>query len=458
MRILDILNAPWAIIPNRLLEILELYSAHTRREKLDLKAWEAATGRPQGSQPDPYQVVNGVAILDVQGVLTKADSAWNRICGMTSTQGLRRDLQMALDDRSVRAILLRIDSPGGTVDGTQELADAVFAARTQKPIVAFADGCMCSAAYWVGAAASKIFIGSDTTMVGSIGVYTTHTDQSQAEAAAGLKVTVLKAGKFKAAGHPHGPLSEQDQALLTDQLDHICSIFVNEIAKFRGVSVETVLADMADARVFLGKQAIEAGLVDGVSTMDALIADLAAGQLGNTGAGAALEPNSQPHSQEAHMSITREQLSAQAPDLLKAIQEESKAEGLKEGSAKELSRVKGCLEAALPGYEDMALALALDGQTEPAAAAVKVNAALKADMNAAKANAEKSGPKPVPGNDDPTHAEGTNSGKANKEENDLQARWDNNPSIQNLYGTFEAYKAAMVAAEAAAKSGRIRTK
>ena len=468
MRILDILNAPWAIIPDRLLEIRELYFAHTRREKIDLKAWEASTGRPQGSQPDPYQVVNGVAILDIQGVMTKADSAWNRFCGMTSTQGLRRDLQLALDDRGVRAILLRVDSPGGAVDGTQELADAVFAARDQKPIAAFVDGCMCSAAFWVGAAASKIFIGSDTSSVGSIGVYTTHVDQSKAEADAGLKVTVIKAGKFKAAGHPHGPLSEQDQALITDQIDHIYSIFVNEVAKFRGVSVETVLADMADARVFLGKQAIEAGLVDGVSTMDALIADLAAGQLGKTGAGASLPsktPTATATSQEETMPIPREQLEAEAPELLKSILAEGNAQGLAqgktEGAASELARVKGCLAAGIPGYDKLALEAALDGKTQPNDAAASIIAAQKVDLSAAQKLAETGGPKPLPGAADPEAIEAETAKKAAEATKDggLKARWDSTPSVRSLYdGDFEAYVKANDAAATAAQNGRIHSK
>src|SRR5512133_954690 len=142
MRILDILSAPWALSEARLQEIRDLYYAHMRREKVDLKAWEAATGRPSGSERPPYQLQDGVAVIPIQGVITKMDSAWNRICGMTSSALAQQDLQAALQDPQVHSIVLWIDSPGGMVDGTQELAQAVFAARGQKPIVSLADGCM----------------------------------------------------------------------------------------------------------------------------------------------------------------------------------------------------------------------------------------------------------------------------------------------------------------------------
>ena len=386
MRILDLLLSPWAISPERLAEIHALVLAHRRGEKVDLKGWEAATGRPAGEVREPYQVVDGVAVIPIQGVLTKADSAWNRFCGMTSTGLLRSDLQTALLDPSVHSILLWIDSPGGQVDGTQELADAVFAARSVKPIVSLADGCMCSAAMWVGAAAEKVYITSDTTATGSIGVVTVHVDISRAEEQWGQKTTEITAGKYKRIASQYAPLSEEGRATIQAQLDHIYSIFVDSIATFRGVSPETALSQMADGRVFLGKQGIEAGLVDGVSSMSALIAQLNQERHGwKPGAGAASQtPTTH---QEDSMSITREQLQAQAPDLLNALLDEGRAQG----RADEHTRAKGCREAAVLGYEKLALELAFDGKTTPAEAAQKVNAAVDADLRAA---AEKSGKGP----------------------------------------------------------------
>lgn len=421
MRILDIINSMWAMDAGRLDELQGLYYAHTRHEKADLKAWEAITGRPQGSEREPYQLKDGVAVIPIQGVMTKVDSAWNRICGMTSTALVQQDLQAALDDPQVHSVLLWIDSPGGMVDGTQELADAVFAARSQKPILALGDGCMCSAAIWVGAAAEQVFITSDTTLVGSVGVVTSHTDISQQEAQAGRKTKVLTSGRFKAIDHQHAPLSQEGEAYIQARLDYLGSIFVDSIAKFRGVSVDTVLADMADGRVFLGQQAVEAGLVDGVSTMANLIAQLnqerttwSPSTPAAAGASSASSTTSTP---ENDMDITRDRLAAEAPELLTALQ----AEGEAKGSAAEMLRVKGCLDAGLPGYEAMAMAFALDGKTTPGEASLAIGAKHKADLQAAHAdavNADK-GAKPLPTAGDPEALDAAVAAKA-KEEKDTK--------------------------------------
>lgn len=400
MRILDLLLAPWAIQPDRLLEIHSLYRDHRQGGKIDLKAWEAATGRPAGADREPYQVLDGVAVIPIQGVMTKGESAWNRLCGMTSTATLRADLQTALQDPSVHSILLWIDSPGGMVDGTQELADAIFEARGHKPIVALADGCMCSAAAWVGAAASRVYITSDTTATGSIGVVTAHVDVSRAEEAYGIKTTELTAGRYKRIASQYAPLTDEGRATIQAQLDHIYSVFVNSIAKFRSVSVDTVLAQMADGRVFLGQQAIQVGLVDGVSTLTGLVAQLNQERRSlRPGAGAASLPST-PHATEETMAITREQLQAEAPDLLTALLEEGKAQG----RAEELARVQGCLDAAAPGYEKLALEKALDGQTEPGACAIAIVQAQKAD-HAKAAEAVNAGPDPVPVAPEPPEAQ-----------------------------------------------------
>ncbi len=383
MRILDILNAPWAMAASRVQDIRELYYAHTRREKVDLKAWEAATGRPAGVERSPYQLQDGVAIVAIEGVMTKVDSAWNRLCGMTSSQLAQQDLQTALDDPRVSSIILKIDSPGGMVDGTQELAQAVFAARQQKPIVALADGCMCSAAYWVGGAAEQVFITSDTTEVGSIGVVAAHRDVSGAEAQAGVKTTEITAGAYKRIASSFAPLTEDGRSVIKAQVDYIYSVFVDSVAQYRGVSVETVLTNMADGRVFLGRQAVEAGLVDGVSTLADLVKQLNQDRMtwspstpAAAGAPAGLPTT---ESQEIPMEITREKLAAESPELLQAIQAE--------GASAELARVQGCLAAATPGYEAMAKAAAFDGKTHPGELALAILAKQNADLAAAHVDA-----------------------------------------------------------------------
>lgn len=271
MRIIDVLTSPWAIVPAKLFEIQEIYSTHLRGDKIDIKAIEAQTGKPLKNKTEPYQVVNGTAIIPIQGVIAKKMNLFTQISGGVSTHLVGRDIKEALADDSIKSILLDIDSSGGTVDGVQELADIVFEGRGEKPIVAYSDGIIASAAYWIGSAADKIYISGDTIDIGSIGVVASHKEYSGYEKQIGVKTTEVYAGKYKRIASQYKPLSKEGKQSIQDQVDYLYSIFVDQVAKNRGVSSEKVLKDMADGKIYIGKQAITAGLVDGVSTLDRLI-------------------------------------------------------------------------------------------------------------------------------------------------------------------------------------------
>jgi capsid assembly protease len=372
MKLLDVITAPWAIEPAKLLEIQAIYATHLRGEKIDVAAVEARIGRSLANEPKPYQVVDGVAIVGLEGVIAKRANLFSQISGGTSSQIVAREVQAALADDAVHSIILAIDSPGGTVDGTQALAQIVRGGKASKPIVALADGTIASAAYWIGSAAEAIYITDGTTNVGSIGVIATHTEVSKAQAAAGVKTTEVVAGKFKNVASQFAPLTKEGRQAIQDAVDYTYSLFVADVAQHRGVSAEKVLNDMADGRVFMGQQAIDAGLVDGVSTLDALIARLSQerGKRSTSPrrAGAALQG---PTQGIATMPMTREELAAQAPDLLAAVL----AEGHAAGAAAECARIKDVEAQALPGHEALIAGLKFDGKTSGAEAAVAVLAA-----------------------------------------------------------------------------------
>ncbi|MCX7221183.1 MAG: S49 family peptidase, partial [Burkholderiales bacterium] len=274
MKLIDVLTAPWAIEPGKLLEIQSIYATHLRGDKIDVAAVEQRLGRPLANSAKAYDIVDGVAILPIEGVIAKKMNLFSQISGGTSSEMVKNDLSAALNDPAVHSIILSIDSPGGTVDGTQLLTDAIFSARSVKPIVSLASGTMASAAYWAGSAASKVYIADCTTSVGSIGIVTSHKDISAAESSKGITTTEISAGKFKRIASQYGPLSAEGRQSIQDQLDYTYSLFVSAVATNRGVSADTVLSDMADGRVFIGQQAIDAGLVDGVVTVEALVAQL----------------------------------------------------------------------------------------------------------------------------------------------------------------------------------------
>lgn len=271
MKILDVITSPWAIIPDKYSEIQEIYFTHLRGEKIDLKGIEARIGRPLKNEPKVLDVENGVAVIPIEGVIAKRMSMFMDISGGTSIQNMERDFIQAMNDPSVNSIILNIDSPGGTVDGTQGFASMVYQARGKKLIVAYTDGMMASAAYWIGSAADQIYISGDTTQVGSIGVVAAHIDRSKAQEQIGIKTTEIVAGKYKRIASSYAPLTEEGKAYLQDQVDHFYSVFVDEVAKNRNVNSEKVAKEMAEGKVFLGKQAVNAGLVDGVATLSELI-------------------------------------------------------------------------------------------------------------------------------------------------------------------------------------------
>ena len=273
MKPLDIMTGPWMITPEKLAELKAAFSAHMKDGKIKTKDLESrAPGTVEDFQGKwQYDILKGAAIIPIKGIISKNPTVFSFFFSGTSTKKVARLIEEALNNRDVTAIVLDIDSPGGTVDGTQELAEFIFDRRGQKPIVTFTDGMVASGAYYIGAAADKIFISGDMPPVGSIGVVTSHIDYSKMDERCGIKETEIYAGKYKRIASYVEPLSNEGREYLQDQVDYIYSIFVNDVAKYRNVSVDTVLKDMADGQIFIGRQALDAGLVDGVSTFDRLL-------------------------------------------------------------------------------------------------------------------------------------------------------------------------------------------
>lgn len=380
MKLIDVVTGPWAIQPDKLVEIQAIYATHLRGDKIDIEAVEKRLGRPLNNEPKGYQIIDGVAVIPVAGVLSKKANLFTQVSGMSSTEIIGRDIRQAAADGSVSGIVLSIDSPGGTVDGTQTLADIVAQARTEKPVVSIVDGAMCSAAYWIGSAAQEVLISSATDQVGSIGVVFAHKDISAAEAMQGVKTTEITAGKYKRVASQYAPLSETGRATMQETADYLYSLFVGAVAKARGVSEETVLQDMADGRVFIGQQAIDAGLVDGVSTLDGAIA-----RVKQLAAGAAVKPTLTPKAEGETMD--RESILASHPEI---------AEGFRaEGATAERERILGVEAQAMPGHETLIAGLKADGKTTPAEAAMQILAAEKTKLEAQASQLSADAPKPV---------------------------------------------------------------
>ena len=221
---------------------------------------------------NPIKVAGNVAILDLKGDLEKDDSFYSWLYGDTSLLAFQDRVREISGRADIKGVLMNVDSPGGDVFGTPESAALVHELAAKKPVVAFASGQVASAAYWIASAANKIVIGPNTE-AGSIGVVGIHVDQSGRDAMMGIKVTEISAGKYKRIASAHEPLSDSGEAYLKEQVNAHYTIFVDEVAKYRGKSQEAVLA-MADGKIYVGQQAVDVGMVDSVDSFDNTLTNL----------------------------------------------------------------------------------------------------------------------------------------------------------------------------------------
>lgn len=420
MKLMDIMTAPWAIAPEKLKEIRDVYVSHLKGDKIRLPDLQAIrrTGMEDIDLERGYRVENGVAIIEIRDVLSKGLTFFSYLFGGTSMREIGEAFDRAMEDPQVHAIILAIDSPGGTVDGTEELSGKIMSARGEKPIVAWADGMMASGAYWIGAAADQIFISGETATIGSIGVVATHVDVSKADERFGEYWTEITAGRYKRIASSHRPLSEEGRAYIQDQVDSLYSVFVKSVAAMRGRPVEEMLA-AADGQIFIGRKAIEAGLADGTSSLSDLVNQL-----------------------KEDWTMTKSEIREKYPEVYQAISEEGrlagvaegvekgKAEGITEGksigAAEERERIKSIEDMSVKGHEELVVKMKWDGAVTKEAAAVKILEAEKARQEAIAKALETTGPAPVAAAADPGKpaedtfeaavdrlmAEGMNRGKA----------------------------------------------
>jgi signal peptide peptidase SppA len=305
-----IFGEPLAIEPGKLDVIVSAIGPRLRGYYDD----DADSGDDAAPQPSTYQVTSdGIAQIDICGTLVSKSSGMNALSGLTSYADISRQFSAAVADQNVRGIALMVNSPGGEVTGMLDLADAMYGARGQKPVVAIVD-CAASAAYCLASAADQIVV-TRTALVGSIGVIALHLDQSEADAKAGLKYTAIFAGDRKDDGNPHEPLSPEAKASLQGRIDQVYGMFTTAVARNRSMTDAKVRG--TQAAVYMGQDGVNAGLADSVGTVDDASAMLrraiSSGSKSIFAVHVAPATNSQ---QEHHM--TAEELAAQNTAVIEA--------------------------------------------------------------------------------------------------------------------------------------------
>jgi signal peptide peptidase SppA len=247
-------------------------NAQTRLADLQAKGDDAvktAIKMAGGKSNDPWalpplwEVQNGVAVINISGSLINGSAGFMRLFGAIGYTDIADALTEAMASKDAKSILLAIDSGGGAVNGLEDIGNLIRQADALKPVISFTDGDMGSAAYWLGASGRKVF-STKTAQVGSVGTLIVHTEHSKQLADAGIKKTIIKYGKYKAFGNPFEPLSDESKEQIQALADEAGGIFVDYVAGRRGVTAEKFQKTMGEGRVFMGRQAHDVGLTDGV--------------------------------------------------------------------------------------------------------------------------------------------------------------------------------------------------
>jgi signal peptide peptidase SppA len=265
----DLGSSIWAIRREALTRVMR----EARRAMLAHSMPQA--NRPRAARPSSVRAGGSVAVIPLCGIITPRGSWISRLFGggEGGLQGFRASFREAMGSPDVGAIVIDVDSPGGVIDLVPETAAEIRDARGTKPIIAVANCTAASAAYWIASQADEL-VCTPSGDVGSIGVYMLHEDWSKFNEEIGVDPTFVSAGRYKTDGNPEEPLSESALADWQNAVDTLYAMFVNEVAAGRGVSADDVTANYGEGRMFFADAALEAGLVDRVDTLEAVIGGL----------------------------------------------------------------------------------------------------------------------------------------------------------------------------------------
>jgi signal peptide peptidase SppA len=239
-------SARWAVAPATLQAITDTLGAHLRGQLHATLESAKPVVAPQF----------GPGVIAVHGIIGKHLSGLEVECGGCDVDIIGEALAAAVADPSITSVLLDFDSPGGTVTGVPELAAKIREAAGKKPVYAYTSGQCCSAAYWLAAAARKVYCAPSSDL-GSIGVYIALLDDSEWWQKQGYKLELIKAGEYKAMGISGQPLADAERALLQADVDQIYELFTSDIRLTRPLTDEVM-----QGQTFLGINAVKAGLAD----------------------------------------------------------------------------------------------------------------------------------------------------------------------------------------------------
>ena len=267
-----VFNSPWAILPETLATIMEIVRF---RAGGGLLTAEEIQGRIGSAARPVARQAGSIAVLPLHGPIAQRMNLMTAVSGGTSTEIFGRQFAALMAEPSIKAIVIEVDSPGGSVFGVDELATEIFKARGTKPIIAQVNSMMASAAFWIGAAADEIVV-TPGGFVGAVGVIMPHVDTSVRDEKEGVKTTLISAGKFKTEGNELEPLSDEARESLQGLVDGVFDAFVKSLARSRGVKQATVRNGFGEGRMLAAAAAVDAGMADRVGTLAETLQSLGA--------------------------------------------------------------------------------------------------------------------------------------------------------------------------------------
>ncbi|TFH84807.1 S49 family peptidase [Billgrantia azerbaijanica] len=312
----------------------------------DVEALEARLGRPLDNTRS-VSVRDGVAVIPVSGPIFRYANLFTEISGATATGVLATDIQAALDNPGVHALVLDVDSPGGDANGINELAEMIFAARGTKPLRAYVGGQAASAAYWIASAADEVIV-DDTAQLGSVGVVLNIRTREDRPGEKTYEVVSSNAPNKRPDLE-----SEAGRAQLQERVDELAAVFLDKVARNRGLPRDEVNDRFRQGGIATGALAVEAGMADRLGSLESLIAELA----GST-------PRATQQKRTVSMTTVRTTAELQAaieagtdPATIQVAAAEPvdtdklKADAAQAATQAERARCKGILDLAAAGFE-----------------------------------------------------------------------------------------------------------
>ena len=260
-RVGGIINGvPWAIEPRALDIIGEIYGRHVAGEPIPSVA---------PVKPDQPAAQGGVAVYSIHGPVLPRASLMSNISGATSSSEIISAMEQLAEDASIKAVVIDIDSPGGSVLGGFEAADAIRGLASVKPTVASVSGMACSLAYLFASQCDEIYA-TRASVIGSIGVIARVQNTDRMERNAGVDTITVATSKHKAMS---GLTEDETRDALKAEVAKYMALFVDAVDTARSDRMK--IDDVANGKTWLADEAESLGLIDGISNLPEVIAAMA---------------------------------------------------------------------------------------------------------------------------------------------------------------------------------------